>query len=311
LPELHLARNGALADVLICTPALWELKRRNPSCRVAFYANFEDLVSGLPFIDSKLLRNTISGYHAICGLQVHLQLRAIPSGAGEPPMLNGLRNRASYLRWRRRRRRQLKMHYRPETIDFCSGLGDSAWLLYGLARSLKPKVCVEIGSARGKSACYIGMALRENGLGKLYAIDPHIKTNWNDSNSVDTFDHITDNLRSLELRDYVEIVRDNSIEAAQRWHLPIDLLFIDGDHSYEGVRRDWDAFSKFLTEFGVTIFHDTLWDIAPDPKYSRLDMGVPRFVDELRKEGYPVISINRDFGVSLVQGVKSGVPLTK
>ena len=54
-----------------------------------------------------------------------------------------------------------------------SGLGDSAWILYALARSLKPTVCVEIGSARGKSACFVGQALHENGHGKLYAIDPH------------------------------------------------------------------------------------------------------------------------------------------
>ncbi len=54
-----------------------------------------------------------------------------------------------------------------ETFDFQSGLGDSGWLLYGLARSMKPQVCVEIGSARGKSACAVGLALLRNGGGKL------------------------------------------------------------------------------------------------------------------------------------------------
>ena len=54
-----------------------------------------------------------------------------------------------------------------EGIPFASGLGDSVWVLYGLARSLKPEVCVEIGSSRGKSACYVGLALEENGKGKL------------------------------------------------------------------------------------------------------------------------------------------------
>src|SRR4051812_47088043 len=68
-------------------------------------------------------------------------------------------------------------------FDFYSGLGDSAWLLYGIARSLKPTIAVEIGSARGKSACFIGMALKENGSGRLYAIDPHSRTEWNDSDS--------------------------------------------------------------------------------------------------------------------------------
>src|SRR5690349_24226172 len=67
---------------------------------------------------------------------------------------------------------------RLDNVDFQSGLGDSAYLLYGLARALKPGVAVEIGSARGKSACYVGRALKENGSGKLFAIDPHSRTDW-------------------------------------------------------------------------------------------------------------------------------------
>jgi predicted O-methyltransferase YrrM len=198
-----------------------------------------------------------------------------------------------------------------EDIDFSSGLGDTAWLLYGLARSLKPEVCVEIGSARGKSACYVGMAIRDNGSGKLYAIDPHCQTDWNDSNSVDTYDVFNKNIESVGLTKYVEAIRKVSEEAARDWKLPIDFLFIDGDHSYEGVRRDWELFSGFLSEFGVAIFHDTIWDIDPDPRWYTARMGVPRLVDELRQEGYPVITINRDFGLSLVQGTKAGVPLRR
>jgi ADP-heptose:LPS heptosyltransferase len=49
--QLHLLRPAALGDVLMCTPALRELKRRNPSCHVTFYTNFPDLIAGLPFID--------------------------------------------------------------------------------------------------------------------------------------------------------------------------------------------------------------------------------------------------------------------
>jgi hypothetical protein len=40
-------------------------------------------------------------------------------------------------------------------------------------------------------------------------------------------------------------------------------------------------------------------------------MGVPRFVDELREQGYPVITLDRDFGVSLVQPVRQGVVLLR
>jgi predicted O-methyltransferase YrrM len=213
------------------------------------------------------------------------------------------------LRDLRNRLRLFKAYDRIRTMDFSSGLGDSAWLLYGLARSLKPKVCVEIGSARGKSACFIGMALRENNFGKLYAIDPHTTTNWNDSESVETIGIMKDNIHKFALENYIDIIRKTSDEALKEWNLPIDMLFIDGDHSYEGVRRDWESFSPFLTEFGLTIFHDTIWELKPDPQWYRSDMGVPRFVDDLRKEGYPVLTIDKDCGVSIVQGAKSGIPL--
>jgi predicted O-methyltransferase YrrM len=194
-------------------------------------------------------------------------------------------------------------------IDFHSGLGDSAFLLYGLARSLKPAVAVEIGSARGKSACYVGRALKENGFGKLFAIDPHTHTDWNDENSVDTLGEMRRNIRALRLERQVEVIRDMSSNAAARWMLPIDMLFIDGDHSYEGVKKDWELFMPFVTQFGVVVFHDTMWDLKPDSPYSRADMGVPAFVEELRAQGYPVTTLDKDFGVSLVQPTVNGVPL--
>lgn len=198
-----------------------------------------------------------------------------------------------------------------EAINFQSGLGDSAYLLYGLVRSAKPKVVVEIGSARGRSACFMGLALKENGSGQLYAIDPHTRTEWNDEGSIDTYGLLDRNVRRLRLQKQIEILRNTSDNIARNWNLPIDLLFIDGDHSYEGVKRDWKLFSPFVNPFGGVIFHDTLWELRPDPKYSRADMGVPRFVEELRCEGYPVITLDRDFGVSLVQPVRSGVSLQR
>ena len=198
-----------------------------------------------------------------------------------------------------------------DEIDFHSGLGDSAYLLYGLARALKPRVAVEIGSARGKSACYVGRALKENGSGKLFAIDPHTRTNWNDENSIDTLDEMRRNISTFGVQKHVEIIRDVSERAAARWMLPIDLLFIDGDHSYEGVKRDWELFTPHVSPFGLVVFHDTLWDLQPDSPYSRSDMGVPAFVEELRVAGYPVTTLDHDFGVSLVQPTPQGIPLRK
>jgi predicted O-methyltransferase YrrM len=37
---------------------------------------------------------------------------------------------------------------------------------------------------------------------------------------------------------------------------PIDFLFIDGDHSYEGVKQDWEMYSPLVRKGGLVVFHD-------------------------------------------------------
>jgi ADP-heptose:LPS heptosyltransferase len=50
--QLHMARRGALGDVLMCTPALRELHRLNPACRITFFTDFPEFVRGLPGIEA-------------------------------------------------------------------------------------------------------------------------------------------------------------------------------------------------------------------------------------------------------------------
>jgi predicted O-methyltransferase YrrM len=49
---------------------------------------------------------------------------------------------------------------------------------------------------------------------------------------------------------------DFSASVAERWTLPVDLVFIDGDHSEEGVRADWEDWHGFVEPGGGVIFHD-------------------------------------------------------
>jgi Methyltransferase domain len=49
---------------------------------------------------------------------------------------------------------------------------------------------------------------------------------------------------------------ERSQEAGARWTEPVDLVFIDGDHSLETCRTDWEQFSRWVEPDGVVVFHD-------------------------------------------------------
>lgn len=55
----------------------------------------------------------------------------------------------------------------------------------------------------------------------------------------------------------------------------VDMLFIDGDHSYDGVRRDFELYAGLVRAGGIVAFHD----IVPGPEASV--GGVPRFWREV------------------------------
>jgi len=47
-----------------------------------------------------------------------------------------------------------------------------------------------------------------------------------------------------------------SEQTAARWSKPLDLVFIDGDHSERGCGLDWDLWSPLVAPGGVVVFHD-------------------------------------------------------
>jgi predicted O-methyltransferase YrrM len=73
----------------------------------------------------------------------------------------------------------------------------------------------------------------------------------------------------------------STVEAVQsRLESKLDFLFIDGDHSYEGVRRDFELYSPFVREGGFVAFHD----IVPSGPGKHGDPGeVPVFWREVRE----------------------------
>ena len=81
------------------------------------------------------------------------------------------------------------------------------------------------------------------------------------------------------------LLRENSHSASALEHVkeiigtaPIDFLFIDGDHTYEGVKKDFEMYSLLVKEGGIIAFHD----IAEHPPEKNCD--VRRFWEEIKKE---------------------------
>jgi Methyltransferase domain len=78
-------------------------------------------------------------------------------------------------------------------------------------------------------------------------------------------------------RGEVEWLRMRSDQAVGGWTRPLDYLFIDGDHSYEAVRRDFEGWSGHVVPEGLVAFHDALTEAA----WMDESFGSAQFVGEL------------------------------
>lgn len=118
---------------------------------------------------------------------------------------------------------------------------------------------LEIGAYIGASATCFAYAIKESGHGRLYCIDT-----WNNdamSEGIrDTYAEFLSNTKPYS--QFITPVRGFSTDVvAEISDLTesLDLLFIDGDHSYEGVKADWEAYKHFLKPGSVVVFHDWGW----------------------------------------------------
>jgi len=163
----------------------------------------------------------------------------------------------------------------------------------------KPKLVLEIGTAGGGSLFLITQVSSEDAtiisvdlphgqfgggypesrmpLYKSFAwVEQKIHLLRNDSHSLNTLNSIKN------------ILNDNKL----------DFLFIDGDHTYEGVKKDFDLYSFLVRENGIIAFHD----IVPGP--ATAVGGVPQFWIEI-KNNYKYLEIVKDWnqigcGVGLI-----------
>lgn len=130
----------------------------------------------------------------------------------------------------------------PTSIDEAT-----AGVIYGLARLVRPKIVVEIGTAKGISAIVIAQALDDNNKGKIYTIDPVEQ------------ELVKIAIRKSGLSHRIEYIIDYSYNAIPKLNLPkIDFVFIDGDHSYENVLADFNLVKDSVVRGGLIVFHDVL-----------------------------------------------------
>lgn len=135
----------------------------------------------------------------------------------------------------------------------------SAWkghenFAWWLVEEVKPKTIVELGTDFGYSAFCLGSNCRG-----------HVVTIDNFEGDIHTGNRNSYNIFNENLKKYKEITGNDNIysikeyfdEVAQTWKGVISILHIDGLHTYEAVKNDFETWSKYLHDDSVVLFHDT------------------------------------------------------
>jgi predicted O-methyltransferase YrrM len=201
------------------------------------------------------------------------------------------------------------------------GLGH---LYYGFTRTLRPKnVCV-IGSKAGFSVVMFAQGLKDNCgarikevtcwdteleekdvKGKVFFVDPSYSSERNDPNNWygigfwDNEEKTKEHWKKFGLEDYITHYKMTSAQFLEHEECPdsIDLLFIDGDHSFEGISHDFNAFYNRLSPNAVIMAHDVdpaLKEIDPETGgFEALNSLDPSKFESFRLPVFPGLAIVR------------------
>lgn len=148
-----------------------------------------------------------------------------------------------------------------------SHLGDGL-IVYSIVQHMRAKNCLVIGSGGGFIPRIITQArvdLHNQGIfegdsdknwgniGVTYVVDA--------CNEVGGKTDIENDNSFFRKTFHPRFIKDTSENAYYNFFvkqdIKLDLVFIDGDHSYKGVKRDFDLYSKLLTDKGIIILHDS------------------------------------------------------
>jgi hypothetical protein len=148
-----------------------------------------------------------------------------------------------------------------------SHMGDGI-IVYSIIQHMRFKNCVCIGSGGGYIPRIMTQARIDLYKQEIFEGNPDY--NWGDIGTTYVVDACNgiggptdiENEDSFYRKNFwPRFIKETSENAYYnffiRQDIKIDLLFIDGDHSYEGVKKDFELYSKILNDNGIIIIHDT------------------------------------------------------
>jgi predicted O-methyltransferase YrrM len=149
----------------------------------------------------------------------------------------------------------------PETQVTCAELS----LLQRFAAG--KDIVVELGCFEGRTTA----ALADVCAGTVFTVDPFVKGRLGVC-----YGELISRLhwRRLGLRN-IQPIKQLSHYAVKSFHNKIDFLFIDADHTYEAIKRDWADWRPLVNTGGIIALHDC--NIAPN---SPAFIGTMKFYQE-------------------------------
>ena len=200
----------------------------------------------------------------------------------------------------------LTMGHNQQAGDLNLGLG---WLYYGLGRLVHPGRAVVIGSYRGFVPLVIAKALHDNATrGVVTFIDPSMVDDfWTDPDRVREW---VQGFGLTNIEHHLMTTQEFATSAAYEALDEIGLLFVDGYHTAEQARFDYETFAPLLAPHGFALFHDSMVsrvsDIyGPDNVYTT---SVGGFTNELKKDPeLQVFDVPYGTGLTIVRKVGPGL----
>lgn len=120
---------------------------------------------------------------------------------------------------------------------------------------------LEIGSFKGKSTIVLAKAAALGGGNTIHAVDPMTAPSETDPDLRGDPSSLADfskNIATHNVADRVRLYQQFSHDLAKTWDTPLRLLWIDGDHTYEGTKLDFEGFAPHVVDKGIVAIHDVL-----------------------------------------------------